>query len=156
MADSSENQIVEQSPIFRSLMRFYAAEARYSASGDPIDRAALLDNLHPDIILYQPDTLPYGGIWRGREAFGQWLDIFVRTWADIMPTDPAFHICGSATLISTVMMRATAASSGRSIAMPMCQIIRFSGEMPVEWRNFAWDTAQMMAALDMPAVTRSA
>lgn len=29
----------------------------------------------------------------------------------------------------------------------MCQVIRFSNDLPIEWRNFAWDTAHMREAL---------
>jgi uncharacterized protein len=73
MADApaaTKTRTVEDSARFKSLMRFYRAEGRYSHSGDQIDRAALLSTLHPDIVLYQPESLPYGGVWRGREAFG--------------------------------------------------------------------------------------
>ena len=51
-------------------MRFYEAEARYSISGSAADRSTLLKILHHDIVLHQPESLPYGGEWRGREAFG--------------------------------------------------------------------------------------
>lgn len=133
---------------FESLMRFYAAEARYSATGDTADRNALLATLHPNIVLYQPESLPYGGEWRGREAFGQWLDAFVQSWTDVTPTDPVFHTCGDDTLIVTVTMRASSRSTSREIVMPMCQVIRFSAGLPIEWRNFAWDTARMLDALE--------
>lgn len=138
---------MEESPAFQSLMRFYGAEGRYSASGDAIDRTALLETLHSDIVLYQPESLPYGGVWRGREAFGEWLDAFVETWTNVTPTDPVFHVCGNDMLISTVTMRASARSTGMEIVMPMCQVIRFSENLPIEWRNFAWDTARMNDAL---------
>lgn len=145
--DVIQTRPVEESAPYRSLMRFYDAEARYSASGDPADRAALLETLHPQIVLYQPESLPYGGVWRGREAFGEWLDAFVKAWTDVTPTDPIFHVCGEDTLISTVTMRAAARSTGVKIAMPMCQVIRFADDLPIEWRNFAWDTARMIEAL---------
>jgi ketosteroid isomerase-like protein len=132
---------------FKSLMRFYEAEARYSATGDTGDRSTLLATLHPDIVLYQPESLPYGGEWRGREAFGQWLDAFVQTWVGVTPTDPVFHTCGDDTLVSTVTMHASARATGREIVMPMCQVIRFSDDLPIEWRNFAWDTAKMLDAI---------
>jgi ketosteroid isomerase-like protein len=122
-------------------MRFYEAEARYSATGDAADRSALLSNLHPDIVLYQPESLPYGGEWRGREGFGMWLDAFVQTWTDVMPTDPVFYTSGDDVLISTVTMRASSRATGREIVMPMCQVIRFAAGLPIDWRNFAWDTA---------------
>jgi ketosteroid isomerase-like protein len=140
-----------ESPALRSLMRFYEAEARYSGSGKPADREALLKTLHRDIVLYQPESLPYGGEWRGREGFGHWLDAFVRTWADVTPTDPVVHVCGENVIVSTVTMRARACATGTSIAMPMCQVIRFSDGLPIEWRNFAWDTAKMLQALGRAA-----
>jgi ketosteroid isomerase-like protein len=147
--DVSTLQPATQSKPFRALMRFYEAERRYSATGSAADRNALLATLHPDIVLYQPESLPYGGEWRGREAFGNWLDAFVQAWTGVTPTDPAFHTCGTDTIISTVTMRATARSTGTEIIMPMCQVIRFTDELPIEWRNFAWDTAKMLDALGL-------
>jgi hypothetical protein len=38
--------------------------------------------------------------------------------------------------------------------MPICQVIRFSDELPIEWRNFAWDTAKMLEALGLSAGDR--
>ena len=140
-----------ESPAMQGLLRFYEAEQRYSASASKADREALLHTLHPDIVLYQPPSLPYGGEWRGREAFGQWLDAFTRTWADITPTEPMLYSCQDGVLVSTVTMRARAAASGVEIAMPMCQVIRFADGLPIEWRNFAWDTAAMLDALKNPA-----
>lgn len=138
-----------QSQPYRSLMRFYEAEARYSSSGRIADRESMLTTLHPDIVLYQPESLPYGGQWKGRDGFGSWLDAFVATWTNIKPADPVFHLCGDETLVSTVTMHATARSTGVHVEMPMCQVIRFSDDLPIEWRNFAWDTARMLDALDV-------
>lgn len=140
-----------ESPALRSLMRFYEAEARYSSSGKPADRDALLNTLHRDIVLYQPESLPYGGEWRGRDGFGRWLDAFVRTWAEVTPTDPVIHACGEDVIVSTVTMRARACTTGTAIAMPICQVILFSDELPIEWRNFAWDTSKMLDALGLSA-----
>jgi uncharacterized protein len=135
-------------PALRALMRFYEAEARYSASGKAEDRDALLDTLHPDIVLYQPESLPYGGEWHGREGFARWLDAFVGAWADITPTDPEIHACGDNVVVATVTMRARAHATATLIVMPICQVIRFSDDhLPIHWRNFAWDTAKMLDAL---------
>lgn len=152
MHDTRSSDASFESPALQSLKRFYDAEARYSLSGDAADRRALLNTLHPDIVLYQPESLPYGGEWRGREAFGRWLDAFVRTWADVTPTDPKVHACGDDVLIATVTMHARACATGKEIAMPMCQVIRFVDDLPIEWRNFAWDTARMLGALGTEAI----
>jgi uncharacterized protein (TIGR02246 family) len=146
-----------ESPAVQALTRFYEAEARYSASGSRADREALLSTLHRDIVLYQPQSLPYGGEWHGREGFGQWLDAFTRTWADVTPTDPVLYACKDDVLISTVTMRARAFATGVEIAIPICQVIRFADGLPIEWRNFAWDTAAMLDALgSRPATARHA
>lgn len=47
----AETRRTQESPVFQSLMRFYGAEGRYSASGGAADRTTLLDTLHPDIVL---------------------------------------------------------------------------------------------------------
>jgi ketosteroid isomerase-like protein len=133
---------------YRSLIRFYEAEAQYSASGSNADRSRLLATLHRDVVLYQPESLPYGGQWIGRNGFCEWLEAFVATWMDVTPLEPVFHSCGDAMLLSIVIMRATARSTGARIEMPMCQVIPFSDDLPIHWRNFAWDTAQMIAAMD--------
>lgn len=57
-------------------------------------------------------------------------------------------MCGEDVIVSTVTMRARARATGTSISMPMCQVIRFRDELPIEWQNFAWDTARMLHALD--------
>ena len=103
--------------------------------------------LHPDIILYQPSSLPYGGEWKGRDGFGKWLDMFIMTWMNIVPTDAEFYPIGSEMLISTVTMHAASRETGIEIEMPMCQIIHFADDMPIKWRNFAWDTAAMLNTL---------
>jgi len=136
--------------LLRSLKRFYEAETRYSMSGLAVDRAALLETVHSDVVLHQPDSLPYGGQWKGREDFGRWLDAFVGTWSNIVPSDAAFHNCGGEVLVATVVMRATARTTGMHIEMPMCQVIRFSDNLPIDWRNFAWDTAILLDALRNP------
>jgi uncharacterized protein len=144
-----------ESPAVQALMRFYEAEELYSTSGNPTYRSALLQTLHRDIVLYQPQSLPYGGEWRGREAFGQWLDTFTRTWADVTPTNPVLYACQEDVLVSTVTMRARAIATGVEIAMPMCQVIRFTDGLPIEWRNFAWDTAAMLNALGISGVRQA-
>ena len=144
-------QAVPITPL-QSLMGFYEAEGRYSATGRDEDRNALLATLHPGIVLHQPASLPYGGVWQGRDGFGRWLDAFTQAWAGIEPLDPAFYPAGDDVLVSTVTMRATSRSSGVTLVMPLCQVIRFCDGLPIEWRNFAWDTAHMLDALRPPPV----
>ncbi len=45
------------------LQRFYEAEARFMAAEQP-DFGPVAPTLHPDCLLCEPESLPYGGEWR--------------------------------------------------------------------------------------------
>jgi uncharacterized protein len=47
-----------------ALLRFYAAEEHYSSSGRE-DFSPLAATIHPDIVLYQPESLPTEGYGAG-------------------------------------------------------------------------------------------
>jgi hypothetical protein len=64
-----------------------------------------------------------------------------------------FHVCRDDIVIAIVTMHAFARSTGVEIVMPMCQLIRFSDEFPIEWRNFAWNTARTNDSLRLGAST---
>jgi uncharacterized protein len=129
-----------------SLKRFYAAEERYAAS-TPQDFSPVAATLHPQIVLYQPESLPYGGEWRGHGGVEAWIKAFTAAWSAVQPRNPVFHQPDDRTLISLVTMRAQARHDGHWIEMPMCQVITFEDGLPIEWRNFAWDTARLNDAL---------
>ncbi|MFI7492798.1 hypothetical protein ACIBXA_30920 [Micromonospora echinaurantiaca] len=52
------------------LKRMYAAEAEYLAAGGPgtADFTPLAPFFSREVVLYQAETLPYGGTWRGHEG----------------------------------------------------------------------------------------
>jgi uncharacterized protein len=133
-----------------ALLRFYAAEEHYAASGSA-DFAPIAATLHPDIVLYQPESLPYGGTWRGLAGFETWMKAFTAAWSLVRPRDPVFYQPDEQTLISTVTMEAQSRATGRMVQMPMCQVLKIRDGLPIEWRNFAWDTTQLNAALAHPS-----
>jgi hypothetical protein len=48
-------------------------------------------------------------------------------------------------------MEAQSRATGRMVQLPMCQVLKIKNGLPVEWRNFAWDTAQLNTALAHPS-----
>lgn len=143
------NHAIPSSAPLDALLRFYAAEEHYSSSGRE-DFAPVAATIHPDIVLYQPESLPYGGTWRGLAGFETWMKAFTASWSVIRPRDPVFYQPDDQTLISTVTMEAQSRATGRIVHMPMCQLLKIKDGLPIEWRNFAWDTAQLNAALEHP------
>lgn len=55
-------------PALATLMRFYEAESVYLAS-ETADFADIAATLDPEVVIYQPASLPYGGTWRGHDGF---------------------------------------------------------------------------------------
>ncbi len=51
-----------------NLERFYAAESAYLLAAEP-DFSPVAATLDPECVIYQPDSLPYGGAWRGHAGF---------------------------------------------------------------------------------------
>jgi uncharacterized protein len=122
-----------------ALLRFYEAEVAYAMSGRR-DFGPVAATIHPSIVLFQPESLPYGGVWRGHQGFEQWLHLFTQTWFSVRPSDVVTIEHSSDTVISVVTMNAEARGTRKIVSMPMCQVVRIAGGLPIEWRNFAWDT----------------
>ena len=64
------------------LQRFYEAEARFMAVEQP-EFEPVAATLHPDCLLCEPASLPYGGEWRGRDGVERWMRMFRATWSSL-------------------------------------------------------------------------
>ncbi|MFB8342405.1 nuclear transport factor 2 family protein [Brucella cytisi] len=129
-----------------ALQRFYAAEEQYVSSGG-LDFDAVANTIHPDIVLFQAASLPYGGEYRGHSSFKNWLDRMAEAWSSVRAQGPVFIEHGADTIISLVTMEAEARATRRHIKMPVCQVVRVQDGLPIEWRVFYWDTFALNDAL---------
>ncbi len=132
-----------------TLMRFYAAETAYLAPGGG-DFSVIAETLHPDCVLYQPASLPYGGEWRGPAGFEAWMRAFGEQWSSLEVHDPQFYPAGDVVL-SRSQIHAVARPTGQSIDWPLLQFFRVRNARILELRPFHWDTAAMLPALGVPA-----
>src|SRR5271169_2176336 len=55
--------------VARQQSRAVALAQQFADGVAAVDAAALTAVLHPDVEVHEPTTLPYGGVYRGREAF---------------------------------------------------------------------------------------
>jgi ketosteroid isomerase-like protein len=127
-------------------MRFYEAETVYLAPGGG-DFAVVASTLHPDCVLHQPASLPYGGEWRGPEGFRAWLEAFGRVWSSIQVRDPTFYPSGEDVILSRSHVYATVRATGTAIDWPLLQFFRVRDDRIAELRPFHWDTAAMLPAI---------
>jgi uncharacterized protein len=145
------DQIAEtDSPIRAALAYCWDAQAAYIAGGRK-DFGAMAAALHPEIVLEQPASLPYGGVWRGHQGLREWLEAMDAAWSSVEVEEPEIIQAGE-TAIVEALFRGTARESGEVAAMPICEVIRFAGGLPVFWRVFYFDTAAVLRALGAASV----
>ena len=135
--DRSENLI--------ALERCWDAQSAYVGSGGE-DFAAMAASLHPEIVLRQADSLPYGGEWRGHRGIEGWMKEMTRAWDSVEVEHSAlFEHDDSIVVLATFEARARA--TGTRVRMPICEVIRFADSLPLEWRVFYLDTAAINRVL---------
>ena len=125
----------------------YAAEREYLAAGGP--GTASFDTLAPffapDVVLYQAESLPYGGIWRGHDGMEQFFLAMSQTWEAFDMVDQEF-LSTTASAVVLTHVRARPRNTGRELEFPILQTIRVVDGRITEVRPFYWDTAAIAAA----------
>jgi ketosteroid isomerase-like protein len=136
-----------KSPIsaMAALQRCWRAQRAYIASGRS-DFGPMADTLHPEIVLFQAASLPYGGEWRGHAGLESWLGAMNAVWSSVEVTVPTL-IEDDEVVVVQATFEARARETGKVVRMPICEIIRFEGGLPIEWRVFYFDTVAINTAL---------
>ncbi|WEB45443.1 MULTISPECIES: nuclear transport factor 2 family protein [Streptomyces] len=129
------------------LTGMYAAEAEYLAAGGP--GAASFDLLAPffapDVVLHQADALPYGGTWHGRSGMERFFLAMSQVWQSFEMTEQEFLAVGETAVVLTQVCARTR-STGRELAFPILQTLKFKDGRIVEIRPFYWDTEAIAGA----------
>ncbi len=128
-----------------ALQRFYQAESEYVQTGGE-DFGPVAATLHPQIVMIQADSLPFGGQWHGREGFERWMQAFGEAWSSVSATDLRFFEHDD-TVVVVAQMEATARASGQSFHAPICHVVRIRDGLLMEFRMFYWDTVATNRAL---------
>ena len=121
-----------------ALERFYQAESEYVQTGGK-DFGPVAATLHPQIVMIQADSLPFGGQWHGRDGFETWMQAFGEAWSSVSATDLRFFEQDD-TVVVVAQMEATARASGQSFRAPICHVVRIRDGLLMEFRMFYWDT----------------
>ena len=107
-----------------ALERFYQAESEYVQTGGK-DFGPVAATLHPQILMIQADSLPFGGQWHGREGFERWMQAVSRVWSSACTTDVRFFE-HDGTVVVIAEMEATARDSGESFRTPVCRSMKLN------------------------------
>lgn len=105
---------------------------------------------HPDILISEAPSLPYGGDYRGLEGVLRHAEKFRATWDRYQPEDsrelkPEFLAIGNRVVVLW-RLRARAAN-GEGIDLPVVSIYRLQDGKIIESRMFPFDTAGLVRFL---------
>lgn len=133
-----------ESPV-AALERFIQAEVDYFNAEDAEFPAE--EHLDPEFVLYEPESMPYGGEWHGPDGFRSFLKVMDKTWRKMGPLKPPELIEQGNTVIVLATLDAESRATGRAVQPSVCQVVRVRGRRLLEARMFYWDTATINEVL---------
>lgn len=131
-----------------TLAAFYAAEAAYLA-GDLTDgaaRDAYRQCFTPDVEVREPESLPYGGVWRGRDGVEALMARLRDVYAEASFEDRQEFSCGDTVFVllrSRVRVRAT----GRGMTNSVLQHLELRDGLIAMMEIFHWDPVVVLGCV---------
>lgn len=129
----------------RTLKAFYDAEDRYIKEGGG-DFSTIAATLHPECVIFQPASLPYGGEWRGHAGFEAWMKAFAQQWSSMEVRNPETFVQEDR-IFSRSHVYATARANGKKLDWPLLQMIQFREALIADLQPFYWDTSTLLSGL---------
>lgn len=129
----------------------YAAEARYLAAGGPgvATFEPLARFFAADVVLYQAESLPYGGVWRGHDGMERFFVTMSRAWESFEMVEQKF-LATEGTLVVLTQVHARARVTRQKLHFPMLQTITVEDGRITEVHPFYWDTQVIASACTSP------
>lgn len=88
------------------------------ASADWAEAQAMLDD---DFVIYEPESLPYGGEWRGKDAFQRLFSFVMDFWRD--PHVEWNGLVGDGQhVVALLTLSVTVKTTGARIVMPLTEV----------------------------------
>jgi ketosteroid isomerase-like protein len=102
--------------------------------------------LDDDFRMFEPESLPYGGVFRGRDGFARFRKIFVSLWSDVDRGDWVYA-ANDGIVARRATVRAVARATGRSVEWPHAEFFTVRETKIATLEVFYFDTAAILAAL---------
>jgi uncharacterized protein len=120
-------------------------EAIFTALGAG-DLAAAAAHFHSDVVIHEPPSLPYGGVFKGHEGF---LDLFQRlaTCYDNLSISPSAIADAGPFVMALTTLNGRSRTTGAEISMPLCEVFVVRDGKIADIRPFYWDTAATVEVL---------
>jgi uncharacterized protein len=107
---------------------------------------------HPEVVIREPGSLPYGGEYRGLEGVRRHAAGFMQTWEALQPRDErklnAIFIDAGDHVIARWRLKARVPDGEGTLDMPMVGVYKLRDGKLVEAQMFYWDTAAVLRFLE--------
>lgn len=110
------------------------------------DLETVLAGLDPDIVIYQEESLPYGGTYHGHDGFLNLLQRLDECWEEF-DVRPLEIIGNGEHLAAQLKCVAKARSTGSTLETTMVELFSFQNGKVSEIRVFNWDTTRVLRTL---------
>jgi uncharacterized protein len=116
------------------------------------DLGTYLAAWHPEVVIREPGSLPYGGEYRGLEGVRRHAAGFMQTWGALQPGDErklnAIFIDAGDHVIARWRLKARVPDGEGTLDMPMVGAYKLRDGKLVEAQMFYWDTAAVLRFLE--------
>ena len=103
------------------------------------DKVAMKELLHADVRVIEADSLPYGGISKGPEAFISLISKVFKTWDNTSVTIDQI-LCEGDKVVSLAHMTGQGKRGGRKFKMPIAEVWLIDSGKIKEVRPYYFDT----------------
>lgn len=100
----------------------------------------------PDVVLVEPPSLPHGGVHEGLEAFGKAQAGMRELWEQQV-VDATYWQCAPDRVALRIVIQWTARSTGKSVTLPMIDLLSFGDGAITRIEAFVFDTAALLGTL---------
>lgn len=138
-------QSSDQHAAMQLLERMFEVEMAF-LSAETEDLGALATAFHPDVVVHEPQSLPYAGEWRGHAGVGALFRRMREVWSNI-GVDGLEAVRSGDTVFMTCTLHLTARRSGEAVSQPFAEVLRFRDGLLLDGLPFYYDTGALSALL---------
>lgn len=131
------------------IKRFYDAENAYMNAGGSKGGASFAQmaaTLDPEVVLHQTPDLPWGGEYYGHEGYEAWAQKMSDAFDQLEVKDTRFLTAGD-TVVILCRLITRSRESGKTLDLPMAQMVRVVSDKIVEFRPFYWNVPAYQAVV---------
>ena len=137
-----------QSTAMKLLENMFDVEMRFLQSGSG-NIEMLTGAFHRDVVVHEPQSLPYAGDWNGLEGIAALFQKMQESWSNVAVENLQAAQNDDVVLMSCTLSL-TSRANGVTIKQPFAEVLRFRDGRLLEGTPFYYDTSEILAVMAKP------